>query len=117
MHRIIFNYLCDAFVNIFVIQTFVEIVACMNPSTVGAFVRGFNRFDPEKVIDIGSSVSGYALSAPTRNDIERRFLMVRVAHIMTFIIIHGRYVYLMNADLKKSVKNHTFLNIQFFTSY
>lgn len=65
IYRITFNYLCDAFVNIFVIQTFIEIVACMNPSTVGAFVRVFNRFDPEKVTGIGSSVRGYALSAAT----------------------------------------------------
>ena len=64
-HKIPFNELCDAFINIFVLKTIIECVAFTNQSTVGAFVRHFNRFEADKLSGPGSNVRGFALSAAT----------------------------------------------------
>ncbi|MCM1321643.1 MAG: hypothetical protein NC041_07215 [Bacteroides sp.] len=65
MNKISFNNLCDAFVNIFVVQTFIELLCCMNPDTLGKAVRFFNHYDFDDVRGIGSVVRGFALSAAT----------------------------------------------------
>ncbi len=64
-HKISFNTLCNAFINIFVIQTLIQCIAFLNPNTIGAFVRIFNKFDPTALSGIGSNVRGFALSAAT----------------------------------------------------
>ena len=84
-HKISFEELCTAFINIFIIQTLIECVAFMNPSTVGAFVRIFNRFDPEDLAGIGSNVRGFALSAATTYHLSLIYGVAFIIYIRSLI--------------------------------
>lgn len=63
--NISFENVCKNFILIFVIQTFIEIIATSFPASIGKIVRFFNHFDPDTVIGLGDRVRGYALSAAT----------------------------------------------------
>ena len=63
--NISFDKVVKSFILIFLIQTFIELVATSFPSSIGKIVRLFNHFDPESVIGLGDRVRGYALSAAT----------------------------------------------------
>lgn len=63
--EVAFNDVCHAFVNVFIIQTFIQIAGFLNPGTVGKILRVFNHYDPESVIGIGDRARGFALSAAT----------------------------------------------------
>ena len=77
-----FEKVVKSFVWIFVIQTFIELVATSLPSSIGKFVRLFNHFDPESVIGLGDRVRGYALSAATTYHLS---LVYGVAFIFWFV--------------------------------
>lgn len=59
-----YNDVEKQFVNIFVIQTFIQVIVQLSPALTD-IVRMFNRFDANAVIGVGSSVRGVALSAAT----------------------------------------------------
>lgn len=64
-HKISFYELCNAFTNIFLVQTIIQCAAFTNQSTLGEFVRKFNRFEADKLTGPGANVRGFALSAAT----------------------------------------------------
>ena len=84
-HKISFNELCNAFIHIFLVQTVIQCVAFLNPSTVGAFVRIFNRFDPDNLTGIGSNVRGFALSAATTYHLSLIYGVAFVIYIKSLI--------------------------------
>lgn len=85
VHKITFIELCDAFVNIFVVQTLIEIVCCMNPLTLGNWVRFFNHYDSKTVAGIGSNVRGYALSAATTYHLSLSYGVAFIIYIKRLI--------------------------------
>lgn len=102
-HKISFNELCEAFINIFIIQSIIQSVACINPTTVGAFIRKFNRYEASKVAMLGSNVRGWALSAATTYHLSLIYGVAFVIYIkslieakkITFIaIIKGLFIFI-----------------------
>lgn len=84
-HRVCFDELCNAFINIFLAQTVIQCVAFTQPSTVGTFVRLFNRFDSDKVLGIGSNVRGFALSAATTYHLSLIYGVAFIIYIKSLI--------------------------------
>lgn len=84
-HKISFEELCNAFINIFIIQTVIQCIACALPTTIGAVVRKFNRFDSESVIGLGNRVRGWALSAATTYHLSLIYGVAFIIYIKTII--------------------------------
>lgn len=80
-----FEKVVKSFVWIFVIQTFIELVATSLPSSIGKFVRLFNHFDPESVIGLGDRVRGYALSAATTYHLSLVYGVAFILYIKTLV--------------------------------
>lgn len=82
--KISFDRLCEVFINIFVIQTFIELIASMIPP-IGRVVRIFNHFDTKSVIGLGSRVRGYALSAATTYHLSLVYGVAFIIYIKSLI--------------------------------
>lgn len=80
-----FDKVVKSFILIFVIQTFIELVATSFPSSIGKFVRLFNHFDPESVIGLGDRVRGYALSAATTYHLSLVYGVAFILYIKTLV--------------------------------
>ncbi len=80
-----FNKVVKSFILIFVIQTFIELVATSFPASIGKFVRLFNHFDPESVIGLGDRVRGYALSAATTYHLSLVYGVAFILYIKTLV--------------------------------
>lgn len=83
--NISFEKLVKSFILIFVIQTFIEIIATTFPASVGRVVRFFNHFDPDSVIGLGDRVRGYALSAATTYHLSLVYGVAFILYIKTLI--------------------------------
>lgn len=83
--NISFEKIVKSFIFIFIIQTFIEIVATSFPSSIGKVVRYFNHFDPESVIGLGDRVRGYALSAATTYHLSLVYGVAFILYIKTLI--------------------------------
>ena len=83
--NISFDKVVKSFILIFVIQTFIELVATSFPSSIGKFVRLFNHFDPESVIGLGDRVRGYALSAATTYHLSLVYGVAFILYIKTLV--------------------------------
>lgn len=83
--NISFDKVVKSFILIFVIQTFIELIASSFPSSVGKFVRMFNHFDPESVVGLGDRVRGYALSAATTYHLSLVYGVAFILYIKTLI--------------------------------
>lgn len=83
--NISFDKVVKSFILIFVIQTFIELVATSFPSSIGNFVRLFNHFDPESVIGLGDRVRGYALSAATTYHLSLVYGVAFILYIKTLV--------------------------------
>jgi len=84
-HNITFDKLCNAFINIFIIQTIIQCIACASPNTIGLIVRKFNRFDTESVIGLGDRVRGWALSAATTYHLSLIYGVAFIIYIKSLI--------------------------------
>lgn len=82
--QISFNEICDGYVNIFVAQTFIELIASMI-KPIGNAVRFFNHYDPSTVVGLGSRVRGYALSAATTYHLSLVYGVAFIIYIKTLI--------------------------------
>lgn len=80
-----FDKVVKSFILIFVIQTFIELIATSFPSSIGKFVRLFNHFDPESVIGLGDRVRGYALSAATTYHLSLVYGVAFILYIKTLV--------------------------------
>lgn len=85
VNDISFEKIVKSFIFIFIIQTFIEILATSFPSSMGKIVRYFNHFDPESVIGLGDRVRGYALSAATTYHLSLVYGVAFILYIKTLI--------------------------------
>lgn len=83
--NISFQKVVRSFIKIFIIQTFIELIATSFPSSIGKMVRFFNHFDPESVIGLGDRVRGYALSAATTYHLSLVYGVAFILYIKTLI--------------------------------
>ena len=74
----------NIFINIFIIQSIIQIIV-LNSDYLSQVILTFNRFEPEKVIGIGSKVRGKALSAATTYHLS-------LAYGIAFLILVKKYV-------------------------
>lgn len=80
------------FVNIFLIQTFIQFIVLSSPNLTD-FIRQFNRFNPEDLSGTGSDIRGVALSAATT-------FHLTLAYGIGFIVYTKHYL-----SEKVSIKN------------
>jgi len=83
--NISFDKVVKTFILIFVIQTFIELIATSFPNSAGKLVRLFNHFDPKSVIGLGDRVRGYALSAATTYHLSLVYGVAFILYIKTLV--------------------------------
>lgn len=85
--KISFDELCDGYINIFVVQTFIELIAS-SVKPIGNFIRFFNHYDPSIVVGLGSRVRGYALSAATTYHLSLIYGVAFIIYIKTILEVN-----------------------------
>lgn len=77
----------SVFVYIFVAQTIIQLIVVSNDS-LGNLILSFNRYDPDRVVGLGSNIRGKALSAATTYHLTLAYGIAFIVYIKVFICNH-----------------------------